>query len=166
MTYSGFTPGLNFGSAFDSSKVPITNLKYGSPIGGMPNTSPGSFSLEGLSPEDKKVFLMYSALAPKPADLGMITNVMEKQAEISRGIAKDKFKDEAGFGMMMTGVNAAAKGLQTALAGGSPEMLAYNAQAPLREGQAYIRNSRNLQRQEIGQQPVPPYMYPKFFNVG
>lgn len=166
MTYTGFTPGLNFGSAFDPGKVPITSLKYGSPIGGMTNNSFGLPSFEGMDKDTKNFAMLRLALKPDPTDYAGLTGFMKEQAGIARDIAKDKFKDEAGFGMMMTGVNAAAKGLQTALAGGSPEMLAYNAQAPLREGQAYIRNSQNRQRQEIGQQPVPPYMYPKFFNVG
>lgn len=164
MTYSGFTPGLNFG--FNPGTVPITNFKYGSPIGGMPNTSSNTFDFSKLSPEGQNTYAMFQALKQDPLDLEKLTAFDKSRAYTARDIAKDKFKDEAGFGMMMTGVNAAAKGLQTALAGGSPEMLAYNAQAPLREGQAYIRNSQNRQRQEIGQQPVPPYMYPRFFNVG
>jgi hypothetical protein len=66
--------------------------------------------------------------------------------------------------MLMTGAKAAADGLQTALAGGSKEMLAYNAQAPLREGQAYLRNSQNRQRPEIAQQQIPTYLPQRFFG--
>ena len=162
MTYPGFTSGFNY----DPGKIRITSLNYGSPIGDMPNTFSNKFDFSKLSPEAQNIYAMFQASKQDPLDLEKLTAFDKSRAYIARDIAKDKFKDEAGFGMMMTGVNAAAKGLQTALAGGSPEMLAYNAQAPLREGQAYIRNSQNLQRQEIGQQPVPPYMYPKFFNVG
>ena len=52
MTYPGFTSGFNY----DPGKIRITDLKYGSPIGGMTNNSSDSFSLEGLSPEDKRVY--------------------------------------------------------------------------------------------------------------
>lgn len=164
MTYSGFTPGLNFG--FNSGIVPITTLRYGSPIGDTSNIPSNKFDFSKLTPEAQNIFAMVQATKQDPLDLEKLTAFDKSRAYIARDIAKDKFKDEASFGMMMTGVNAAAKGLQTALAGGSPEMLAYNAQAPLREGQAYIRNSQNRQRQEIVQQPAPAYMYPRFFNVG
>ena len=180
------SPSSYYGVNFGVSPVPLTTFKYGGPAGGLSNQSypeidPFSF-MKGddylkATPENQGFMRQYQLQALQGRDMANlfkqkdfniegIKDFMKTQAEISRDIAKDKFKDEASFGMMMTGVRAAADGLQTAIAGGSPPMLAYNTQARLREGQAYIRNSQNSQRQEIGQQPVPPYMYPKFFNVG
>lgn len=165
MTYSGFTPGLNFESAFDPSKInfnpgkiDITNLKYGSPIGGITNNSPGSFSLEGLSPEDKKIYLMYSALGAKPTDYPGLTGFMREQAGIAEGVARRKLGDER----ISKGIDVFAGGLQ--LAGGSPEMLAFNAQAPLRAQEAYVRNAQNRQRQEIPVIAPPSFMPRNYFS--
>lgn len=129
MTYPGFTSGFNY----DPGKIRITDLKYGSPIGGMTNNSSDSFSLEGLSPEDKRVYLMFSALAPKPVDLGMITNAMKTQAEIAEGVATRKYNQE----FMGQGIGALAGGLKTLFGGGSPEMVAYLSQTPERGAVAY-----------------------------
>lgn len=160
MTSSGFTPGFNLGSAFDLGKVPITNLKYGSPIGGTPDTSPGSFSFEGLSPEDKKFFMMSLALGAKPTDYAGLTGFMKEQAGIAEGVARRKLGDER----ISKGIDAFAGGLQMALAGGSPEMLAFNAQAPLRAQEAYARNAQNRQRQEIPVIAPPSFMSRNYFS--
>lgn len=158
MSYSGFTPGLNFG--FDPGKIKITNFKYGSPIEGMTNTSPGSFSLEGLSPEDKKIYLMYSALGAKPTDYAGLTGFMKEQAEVAEGVARRKLGDER----ISKGIDAFAGGLQMALAGGSRETLAFNAQAPLRAQEAYVRNAQNRQRQEIPVIAPPSFMPRNYFS--
>jgi len=143
MTYSGFNPA--FSSGFNPNKLNITNLKYGSPIGGMTNTSLGSFSLEKLTPEAQGMYAFAMGMKQDPLDIEKITGFMEKQAGIAEGVARRKAGDER----IGKGIDALAGGLQMALAGGSPEMLAFNAQAPLRAQEAYVRNAQNRQRQEI-----------------
>jgi len=161
MSYSGFTPGLNFG--FNPSKVNITNLKYGSPIGGMTNTSPGSFSFEKLTPEAQGLYGFAMGMKQDPVDIEKIMKVMKEQAGIAEGVARRKLGDER----ISRGIDALAGGLQTALAGGSPEMLAFNAQAPLRAQEAYVRNTQNRQRQElpvIDPQSFMPRIPVKYFS--
>jgi len=158
MTYSGFTPGLNFG--FNPGKVNITNLKYGSPVGGMTNTSPGSFSLEKLTPEAQGLYGFAMGMKQDPVDIEKIMKVMREQADISEGVARRKLGDER----ISRGIDALAGGLQTALAGGSPEMLAFNAQAPLRAQEAYVRNAQNRQRQEIPVIAPPSFMSRNYFS--
>jgi hypothetical protein len=130
----------------------------------MNDSSFGTSPFEGMDAETKKIFMLGSMLQTKPIDFEGAGQFMERQAKIAQQVAQSKFRDETNFGMLMTGAKAAADGLQTALAGGSKEMLAYNAQAPLREGQAYLRNSQNRQRPEIAQQQIPTYLPQRFFG--
>lgn len=178
MTYSGFNPA--FSSGFAPGKVNITNLKYGSPIGGLsnqsyPETDPLSF-LKGADytkakPEEQAFMRQHHLQAlqgrdtanlfkQKDFNIEGITAFMKEQAGIAEGVARRKLGDER----ISRGIDALAGGLQTALAGGSPEMLAFNAQAPLRAQEAYVRNAQNRQRQEIPVIAPPSFMSRNYFS--
>jgi len=178
MTYSGFNPA--FPSGFTPGKVNITNLKYGSPIGGLSNQSypepdPLSF-LKGADyikakPEEQAFMRQHHLQAlqgrdtanlfkQKDFNIEGITAFMKEQAGIAEGVARRKLGDER----ISRGIDALAGGLQTALAGGSPEMLAFNAQAPLRAQEAYVRNAQNRQRQEIPVIAPPSFMSRNYFS--
>jgi len=168
MSYSGFNP------------LQITNLKYGSPVGGLSNQSypepdPFSFFKEAAytkaTPEEKNYMRQYNLQAlqgrdtanlfkQKDFNIEGITAFMKEQAGIAEGVARRKLGDER----ISRGIDALAGGLQTALAGGSPEMLAFNAQAPLRAQEAYVRNAQNRQRQEIPVIAPPSFMPRNYFS--
>jgi hypothetical protein len=59
----------------------------------------------------------------------------------------------------MSGIGALAKGVETSIAGGSPEMLAFLAQAPMRNASSYIQGLGVYPRQEVpilSTQPITP----------
>ena len=165
---------------FGLSPVPLTTFKYGGPAGGLsnqsyPETDPLSF-MKGsdylkAKPEEQGFMRQYNLQAlqgrdmanlfkKKDFDIEGIKDFMKTQAEIAEGIARRKLGDER----ISKGIDLFAGGLQMALAGGSPEMLAFNAQAPLRAQEAYVRNAQNRQRQEIPVIAPPSFMSRQYFS--
>ena len=80
------------------------------------------------------------------------------QADLADKNAQRKFGQE----MLAAGLGSLQKGIQTSIAGGSPEMLAYLADAPIRNADAYLSARRGQPRQEIpvfAPQPLPNRQY-------
>lgn len=84
-----------------------------------------------------------------------INQLDEARAERATKLARQKLGDEA----LIAGIGALAKGVETSIAGGSPEMLAFLAQAPMRNASSYMQGLGVYPRQEIpmlSTQPITP----------
>ena len=82
----------------------------------------------------------------------------KSRAETANKMAERKFDQE----MLAAGFGSLQRGIQTSIAGGSPEMLAYLADAPIRNADAYLSARRGQPRQEIpvfASQPLPNRQY-------
>ena len=80
------------------------------------------------------------------------------QAELANKNAQRKFGQE----MLGAGIGALGRGIQTSIAGGSPEMLAYMAQGPVRAAEAYQRGITSMPRQDVpvfAARPTPDRRY-------
>lgn len=80
------------------------------------------------------------------------------QADLANKNAQRKFGQE----MLGAGIGALGKGIQTSIAGGSPEMLAYMAQGPVRAAEAYQRGITSMPRQDVpvfAARPTPDRRY-------
>lgn len=80
------------------------------------------------------------------------------RADLADRNAQRKFGQE----MLAAGFGSLQRGIQTSIAGGSPEMLAYLADAPIRNADAYLSARRGQPRQEIpvfAPQPLPNRQY-------
>ena len=81
------------------------------------------------------------------------------QADIANKNAQRKFGQE----MLGAGIGALGRGVQTSIAGGSPEMLAYMAQAPIRSAEAYRAGLSTYPRQEVPVFSPQPYIGRSYF---
>ena len=82
----------------------------------------------------------------------------KSRADLADRNAQRKFGQE----MLAAGFGSLQRGIQTSIAGGSPEMLAYLADAPIRNADAYLSARRGQPRQEIpvfAPQPLPNTQY-------
>jgi hypothetical protein len=80
------------------------------------------------------------------------------QADLANKNAQRKFGQE----MLGAGIGALGRGIQTGIAGGSPEMLAYLAQGPVRAADAYQRGITSIPRQDVpvfAARPTPDRRY-------
>jgi len=80
------------------------------------------------------------------------------QADLANKNAQRKFGQE----MLAAGLGSLQRGIQTSIAGGSPEMIAYLADAQIRNTDAYLSARRGQPRQEIpvfSPQPLPNRNY-------
>jgi hypothetical protein len=80
------------------------------------------------------------------------------QADIANKNAQRKFGQE----MLGAGIGALGRGIQTGIAVGSPEMLAYIAQGPVRAAEAYQRGITSIPRQDVpvfAARPTPDRRY-------
>jgi hypothetical protein len=80
------------------------------------------------------------------------------QADLANKNAQRKFGQE----MLGAGIGALGRGIQTSIAGGSPEMLAYIAQGPVRAAEAYQRGITSMPRQDVpvfAARPTPDRRY-------
>ena len=80
------------------------------------------------------------------------------QADLANKNAQRKFGQE----MLGAGIGALGRGIQTRIAGGSPEMLAYIAQGPVRAAEAYQRGITSIPRQDVpvfAARPTPDRRY-------
>jgi hypothetical protein len=80
------------------------------------------------------------------------------QAELADKNARRKFGQE----MIGAGIGSLAGGLRAGIAGGSPEMLAYIAESPVRSAEAYQRGVASIPRQDVpilSAQPIPNRRY-------
>lgn len=80
------------------------------------------------------------------------------QADVANKNAQRKFGQE----MLGAGIGALGRGVQTSIAGGSPEMLAYLAQGPVRASEAYQRGITSMPRQDVpvfAARPTPDRRY-------
>jgi hypothetical protein len=80
------------------------------------------------------------------------------QADLANKNAQRKFGQE----MLGAGIGALGRGIQTSIAGGSPEMLAYIAQGPVRAAEAYQRGITSIPRQDVpvfAARPTPDRRY-------
>ena len=126
------------------------NLTYLKQSGVDPN------SLTGLA-------FMQQAGTPGTAEqLQAILPLYEKldksRADLADRNAQRKFEQE----MLAAGFGSLQKGIQTSIAGGSPEMLAYLADAPIRNADAFLSARRGQPRQDIpvfSPQPLPNRQY-------
>ena len=85
---------------------------------------------------------------------------MEKlRSETASKVARQKLGDEA----LIAGIGALARGVETSIAGGSPEMLAYMAQAPIRSAEAYRAGLSTYPRQEVPVFSPQPYIGRSYF---
>jgi len=88
-----------------------------------------------------------------------INQLDEARAERATKVARQKLGDEA----LIAGIGALAKGVETSIAGGSPEMLAYMAQAPIRSTDAYRAGLSTYPRQEVPVFSPQPYIGRSYF---
>lgn len=82
----------------------------------------------------------------------------KSRAETANKMAERKFGQE----MLGAGIGALGRGIQTSIAGGSPEMLAYIAQGPVRAAEAYQRGITSIPRQDVpvfAARPTPDRRY-------
>jgi len=87
---------------------------------------------------------------------------MMKMSEFNANLADKNAQRKFGQEMLAAGFGSLQKGIQTSMAGGSPEMLAYLADAPIRNADAYLSARRGQPRQEIpvfAPQPLPNRQY-------
>ena len=80
------------------------------------------------------------------------------KADLANKNAQRKFGQE----MLGAGIGALGRGIQTSIAGGSPEMLAYMAQGPVRAAEAYQRGITSMPRQDVpvfAARPTPDRRY-------
>ena len=87
---------------------------------------------------------------------------MMKMREFDANLADKNAQRKFGQEMLAAGFGSLQKGIQTSMAGGSPEMLAYLADAPIRNADAYLSARRGQPRQEIpvfAPQPLPNRQY-------
>ncbi len=157
-----FGPG---GITFD------TTDRFGLGSLGVPSTK-SNRSLEGLTklkesgidPNSLSGFaFMQQFGAPSTAqELESLLPLYEKldksRAETANKNAQRKFGQE----MLGAGIGALGRGIQTSIAGGSPEMLAYIAQGPVRAAEAYQRGITSIPRQDVpvfAARPTPDRRY-------
>lgn len=87
---------------------------------------------------------------------------MMKMSEFNANLADKNAQRKFGQEMLAAGFGSLQRGIQTSIAGGSPEMLAYLADAPIRNADAYLSARRGQPRQEIpvfAPQPLPNRQY-------
>ena len=107
--------------------------------------------------------ILKNANAPTQAEefktlVPLLKEISTFQADTANKNAQRKFGQE----MLAAGFGSLQKGIQTSIAGGSPEMLAYLADAPIRNADAYLSARRGQPRQEIpvfASQPLPNRQY-------
>ena len=91
--------------------------------------------------------------------LPFLTQMEKLRSETASKVARQKLGDEA----LIAGIGALAKGVETSIAGGSPEMLAYMAQAPIRSAEAYHAGLSTYPRQEVPVFSPQPYIGRSYF---
>ncbi len=87
---------------------------------------------------------------------------MMKMREFDANLADKNAQRKFGQEMLAAGFGTLGRGIQTSIAGGSPEMIAYLADAPIRNADAYLSARRGQPRQEIpvfAPQPLPNRQY-------
>lgn len=92
------------------------------------------------------------------AYMPFMMNMREFDANLADKNAQRKFGQE----MLAAGLGSLQRGIQTSIAGGSPEMLAYLADAPIRNADAFLSARRGQPRQDIpvfSPQPLPNRQY-------
>jgi len=83
---------------------------------------------------------------------------MMKMREFDANLADKNAQRKFGQEMLAAGLGSLQRGIQTSIAGGSPEMIAYLADAQIRNTDAYLSARRGQPRQEIpvfSPQPLP-----------
>lgn len=91
--------------------------------------------------------------------LPFLTQMEKLRSETASKVARQKLGDEA----LISGIGALAQGVQTSIAGGSPEMLAYMSQAPIRSAEAYRAGLSTYPRQEVPVFSPQPYIGRSYF---
>jgi hypothetical protein len=91
--------------------------------------------------------------------LPFLTQMEKLRSETASKVARQKLGDEA----LIAGIGALAQGVQTSIAGGSPEMLAYMSQAPIRNTEAYRAGLSTYPRQEVPVFSPQPYIGRSYF---
>jgi len=92
------------------------------------------------------------------ATVPLLKEMSTFQADLANKNAQRKFGQE----MLGAGIGALGRGIQTSIAGGSPEMLAYLAQGPVRAAEAYQRGITSIPRQDVpvfASRPTPDRKY-------
>ena len=87
---------------------------------------------------------------------------MMKMSEFNANLADRNAQRKFGQEMLAAGFGSLQKGIQTSIAGGSPEMLERLANAPIENVNAYLSARRGQPRQEIpvfAPQPLPNRQY-------
>ena len=130
----------NSGINFDDPGFSVS----GANLGGAPNELTGDYKQMYLFNQLMKggretTAEQMSALLPFMKELD------ERRAKTATEVARQKLGDEAA----LAGIGALAKGIETSIAGGSPEMLTYMAGAPLRSLNAYQQGLGMFQRQPM-----------------
>lgn len=77
--------------------------------------------------------------------LPVLTEMEKLRSQTASKVAKEKFGDE----LLMAGVGTLGQALKLSAAGGDPAVLAYMAQAPIRNVEAYRQGLSAYPRQEI-----------------
>ena len=83
---------------------------------------------------------------------------MMKMRDFDANLADKNAQRKFGQEMLAAGLGSLQRGIQTSIAGGSPEMIAYLADAQIRNTDAYLSARRGQPRQEIpvfSPQPLP-----------
>ena len=91
--------------------------------------------------------------------LPFLTQMENLRSETASKVARQKLGDEA----LIAGIGALAKGVETSIAGGDREMLAYMSQAPIRNTDAYRAGLSTYPRQEVPVFSPQPYLGRSYF---
>ena len=108
-------------------------------------------------------FALQNIFAPNPKEqLDAYMPFMMKMREFDANLADRNAQRKFGQEMLAAGFGSLQRGIEAGIAGGSKEMLAYLADAPIRNADAYLSARRGQPRQEIpvfAPQPLPNRQY-------
>jgi hypothetical protein len=99
--------------------------------------------------------------AEQARDLMPIINALDDaRATRANELAKQKFGQEIAYAAL----GALGRGIQTGMAGGDKEMVAYIAQGPVRAAEAYQRGLTTIPRQDVPVFSPQPYPNRQYFS--
>ena len=113
-------------------------------------------------PVERLLFIKQMGQISPKEQLDAYAPFMMKMSEFNANLADKNAQRKFGQEMLAAGFGSLQKGIQTSIAGGSPEMLARLANAPIENVDAYLDARRRQPRQEIpvfAPQPLPNRQY-------
>ena len=113
-------------------------------------------------PAERLLFVQQMGQISPKEQLDAYAPFMMKMSEFNANLADKNAQRKFGQEMLAAGLGSLQRGIQASIAGGSTEMLAYLADAPIRNADAYLSARRGQPRQEIpvfAPQPLPNRQY-------